>query len=98
MASFTNQATLRYNGLTVASNVVTGQVVSPITLSKTAVEDVYAPGDTITITEDTVLKAQWSRTPEEMTEIVDAIVNWVPRVFTALWRNFALRVADLFTK
>lgn len=47
MASFTNQATLRYNGLTVASNVVTGQIVSPITLSKTAVEDVYAPGDTI---------------------------------------------------
>ena len=47
MASFTNQATLTYNGLTVASNVVTGQLVSPLTLSKTAVEDVYAPGDTI---------------------------------------------------
>lgn len=47
MASFTNQATLTYNGLTVASNVVTGQIVSPLTLSKTAVEDVYAPGDTI---------------------------------------------------
>ncbi len=47
MASFTNQATLTYNGLTVASNVVTGQVISPLTLSKTAVEDVYAPGDTI---------------------------------------------------
>lgn len=47
MASFTNQATLRYNGLTVASNVVTGQLISPLTLSKTAVEDAYAPGDTI---------------------------------------------------
>lgn len=47
MASFTNQATLRYNGLTVASNVVTGQLISPLTLTKTAVEDVYAPGDTI---------------------------------------------------
>ena len=47
MASFTNQATLTYNGLTVASNIVTGQLVSPLTLTKTAVEDVYAPGDTI---------------------------------------------------
>ncbi len=47
MASFTNQATLRYNGLTVASNVVTGQLISPLTLTKTAVEDAYAPGDTI---------------------------------------------------
>ena len=47
MASFTNQATLRYNGLSVASNVVTGQMVSPLSVTKTPVEDVYAPGDTI---------------------------------------------------
>ena len=47
MAAFTNQATLRYNGLSVSSNVVTGQMISPLSLSKTAVEDVYAPGDTV---------------------------------------------------
>ena len=47
MASFTNQATLRYNGLSVASNTVTGQVISPLAVTKTAVEDVYVPGDTI---------------------------------------------------
>ena len=47
MASFTNQATLRYNGQTVSSNVVTGQMVSPLSMTKTAAEDVYAPGDTI---------------------------------------------------
>ncbi|MBO4419142.1 MAG: DUF11 domain-containing protein, partial [Oscillospiraceae bacterium] len=47
MASFTNQATLSYNGLSVASNTVTGQMISPLTVTKTAVEDVYAPGDTI---------------------------------------------------
>ena len=58
----------------------------------------YAAGDTITITEDTVLKAKWSRTPEEKVEIVHAVANWVPRVFNALWRNLALRVADLFTR
>ena len=47
MASFTNQATLRYNGLTVNSNVVTGQMISPLTLTKTAGEDAYATGDTL---------------------------------------------------
>ena len=47
MASFTNQATLRYNGLTVSSNTVTGQMISPLSLTKTAGEDEYCPGDTL---------------------------------------------------
>ena len=47
MAAFSNQATLTYNGRTVASNLVTGQVVSPLTLTKTAGEDAYRPGDTV---------------------------------------------------
>lgn len=47
MATFTNQATLSYNGLSVSSNVVTGQMISPLSLTKTAVEDTYAPGDTV---------------------------------------------------
>ena len=47
MASFTNQATLRYNGLTVSSNTVMGQMISPLNLTKTAGADVYAPGDTV---------------------------------------------------
>ena len=40
MASFTNQAHLSYNGRSVASNVVTGQMLSPLTLTKTAVVDI----------------------------------------------------------
>lgn len=47
MASFTNQATLSYNGLTVSSNTVTGQMISPLSLTKTAGEELYAPGDTL---------------------------------------------------
>lgn len=47
MASFSNQATLTYNGVTVSSNVVTGQMISPLTVTKTAVEDVYDPGDSV---------------------------------------------------
>lgn len=48
MASFTNQAHLSYNGRSVASNVVTGQMISPLKLTKTAVVDAYAPTDTVT--------------------------------------------------
>lgn len=48
MATFTNQATLSYNGTTVNSNVVTGQMVSPLTMTKTAVVDTYFAGDSVT--------------------------------------------------
>lgn len=47
MASFTNQATLRYNGQQVSSNIVTGQIVSTLTMTKTPVGTVYGPGDSI---------------------------------------------------
>lgn len=36
MATFTNQATLTYNGGTVNSNIVTGELVQVLTASKTA--------------------------------------------------------------
>ena len=47
MAVFTNQATLSYNGTAVRSNVVTGQLVSPLTMTKTAVGGSYSPGGTL---------------------------------------------------
>lgn len=48
MAQFTNQATLSYNGNTVNSNIVTGNIVEVLTISKTVVGDGYASGDTLT--------------------------------------------------
>lgn len=48
MASFTNQAILSYNGGSVASNVVTGQLVSPLSVTKTAVVDTYSANDSVT--------------------------------------------------
>ncbi len=48
MASFTNQATLTYNNITVASNVVTGELTDALTVYKTAVTDTYDAGDTLT--------------------------------------------------
>ena len=41
MAVFTNQATLTYNGLTVESNVVSGEITEVLTLYKTAQSAVY---------------------------------------------------------
>lgn len=48
MAIFTNQATLSYNGNTVNSNTVTGNIVEILTVTKTAVDANYTAGDNIT--------------------------------------------------
>ena len=48
MASFTNMATLSYNGSQINSNVVTGELQDALTITKTAVSGGYRPGDTVT--------------------------------------------------
>jgi len=48
--SFTNQATLSYNGLNVLSNITTGELVQVLTAAKNAAQGTYASGDTITYT------------------------------------------------
>ena len=48
MATFTNQAVLTYNGRSVSSNVVTGELVTPLTLSKSALSQTYNPGGDVT--------------------------------------------------
>ncbi len=48
MAQFTNQATLSYNGITVNSNIVTGEVVQVLTASKEATTENYTAGDILT--------------------------------------------------
>ena len=50
MAIFSNQATLTFGGTTTVSNVVTGEVLDAVTVTKEAVADVYAAGDTVTYT------------------------------------------------
>lgn len=47
MATFYNQATLTYNGRTVSSNIATGEITDALTAAKTAVRDVYSPGDSL---------------------------------------------------
>lgn len=48
MATFTNMATLTYNGNTVNSNVVTGQLQEALAATKTAVRNSYSAGEDIT--------------------------------------------------
>ncbi len=48
MATFTNQATLSYNGNTVTSNTVQGELLEVLTATKTAVNTNYNTGDNIT--------------------------------------------------
>lgn len=47
MAVFYNQATLSYNGNTVNSNIVSGEIIESITATKTSVSDNYGRGDTV---------------------------------------------------
>ncbi len=48
MAQFTNQAAISYNGITVNSNIVTGEITEALRASKSAVGNAYRPGDLIT--------------------------------------------------
>lgn len=48
MASFTNVATLSYNGNLISSNTVTGELQEALSASKTATLDTYTPGSNIT--------------------------------------------------
>ncbi len=48
MATFTNFATLSFNGTTINSNTVTGEVLNTIAAVKTAVTDRYNAADTVT--------------------------------------------------
>lgn len=48
MAKFNNQAALTYNKQTTLSNIVTGDLVEIITVSKDAVNREYAPGEKVT--------------------------------------------------
>ena len=46
--TFYNTATLSYNGVTTRSNTVSGEIAETLTLTKTALTDVYAPGSEAT--------------------------------------------------
>lgn len=48
MATFTNFATLSYNGGSLNSNTVTGEIIETLSASKTAVIDQYSANDSVT--------------------------------------------------
>ena len=48
MAAFSNQATLTYNQTSVSSNVVTGEIIEVLSITKNALADSYSSGSEIT--------------------------------------------------
>ena len=48
MAVFSNQATLSYNDTTVNSNIITGEILEVLSLTKTAVRDEYSQCENVT--------------------------------------------------
>lgn len=48
MATFTNRATLSYNNSVTSSNVVTGEILEVLSVTKTAVVDTYRSNDNVT--------------------------------------------------
>ena len=47
MAIFTNQATLSYNNTVTTSNVTTGELLEILSVTKTALQSTYGPGDAV---------------------------------------------------
>ena len=48
MATYTNQATLTYNGNIINSNITTGELVEVLSATKTAVVETYTQGQEVT--------------------------------------------------
>ena len=48
MAIFSNQATLTYNGISTNSNIAYGEILETLAVTKTAIEESYTAGSTIT--------------------------------------------------
>lgn len=48
MATFFNQATLSYNGTVRNSNIVSGEIVEVLSITKSALDTTYTSGDTVT--------------------------------------------------
>lgn len=60
--------------------------------------EIYEPGDTITIAQDTVLEALWSSAPNTQDELLKAVGKLPGQLFRAFWKNLYLRIADLFAR
>ena len=75
MATFTNQATLTYNGTTTASNIVTGEILEVLSAQKNAVVDVYTAGDDIAYVVSILNTGQAPLTGLTLTDDLGAYTN-----------------------
>ena len=68
MASFTNIASLIYNGNTINSNIVTGDIRQTLTATKTAVRANYAAGNVVTYSQND--DGRYTTTPGTSTLVI----------------------------
>ena len=85
MATFTNQAQLTYDGRTVASNTVTGQITQSVTLTKIALTDEYAPDDTVTFVVTLTNSGQTAITSFPLS----SLITFSFRLFPPLYLQFS---------
>ena len=72
MAIFSNQATLTYLGGSTTSNIVTGELLEGLTVTKTAVDDTYHAGDTVTYAVSLVNEGTCAQTGLTLTDDLGA--------------------------
>ncbi len=86
MATFTNMATLSYNGNVTNSNIVTGTINESLSATKTAVSDSYTDGDDVTYVISLVNSGNRSLTNLSVTDdlgvYLDGDTAYVPLNYT----------------
>lgn len=73
MPTFTNKATLSYNGRTTDSNTVTGNYAEALSLTKTALDTLYTASDKITYTVSVINQATSALTEVTLTDDLGGI-------------------------
>ena len=91
MATFTNQATLTYNGMTTASNIVTGEILEVLSAQKNAVVDAYTAGDDITYVVSILNTGQAPLTGLTMTDDLGAYTFGAQTLTPLTYANGSLR-------
>lgn len=87
MPTFTNQATLSYNGSVLSSNVATGELVETLSITKTAVGDTYDPSGKVTYVISLVNTGTTAQTGVTVTDNLGSYTlgsqSYVPETYAA---------------
>ncbi len=87
MATFTNQATLTYNGVSTTSNVVSGEITETLAVTKTAVDNTYSANGEMAYVVNIVNSGTTDYTnltvSDNLGEYTSGALNLVPLTYSA---------------